>query len=63
MAGFEVSTEALVRPEKYSTWAYVDLVEPGVDPPLFPAAIVRKQQTYKDAQPWIVVTFLEIPLK
>lgn len=53
---------ALVRPEKYSTYAYVDLVEPGVDPLLFPGATVRKQETYKDAEPWIVLTFLEILL-
>jgi hypothetical protein len=60
-AVFEIPL-ALVRPEKYRTWAYVDLVEPGVNPQLFPGAIVRKQETYKDAEPWIVLTFLEISL-
>ncbi len=61
-AVFEIPL-ALVRPEKYSTWVYVDLVEPGVDPLLLPGATVRKQETYKDAEPWIVLTFLEIPLR
>ena len=59
-AVFEIPL-ALVRPEKYSTWVYVDLVEPGMDPLLFPGATIRKQETYKDAEPWIVLTFLEIP--
>lgn len=60
-AVFEIPL-ALVRPEKYSTWVYVNLVEPGVDPVLFPGAIVRKQERYKDGEPWIVLTFLEIPV-
>lgn len=57
-AVFEIPL-ALVRSETYSTYAYVDLVEPGVNPVLFPGAIVWKQETYKDAEPWIVLTFLE----
>ena len=60
-AVFEIPL-ALVRPETYVSYAYVDLVEPGVDPVLFPGAIVRKQETYKDTEPWIVLTFLEISL-
>jgi hypothetical protein len=59
-AVFEIPL-ALVRPEKYKTWAYVDLVEPGVDPRLFPGATVLKQETCKDAEPWIMLTFLELP--
>ena len=51
-----------MQPEKYSTWVYVDLVEPGVDPLLFPGALVHKQEKYKDAEPWIVLTLLEIRL-
>lgn len=57
---FEIPV-SLVKPEKYSTWAYVDLVEANVAPVLFPGAAVLKQQTYKDAVPWIVLTFLELP--
>jgi len=53
---------AMVRPEKYSTYAYVDLVEPGVDPLLIAGAAVLKQETYKNAEPWIVLTFLDIAL-
>ena len=60
-AVFEIPL-ALVRPETYTTYAYVDLVEPGVGPLLFPGATVRKQETYRDAEPWIVLTFLEITL-
>jgi hypothetical protein len=60
-AVFEIPI-AIVRPEKYSTWVYVDLVEPGVDPLLFPGAMVLKQEAYKDAEPWIVLTFFEIPI-
>jgi hypothetical protein len=58
-AVFEIPL-AMVRPEKYTMYVYVDLVEPGVDPLLVPGAAVRKQETYKDADPWIVLTFLEI---
>ena len=53
---------ALVRTETYSTYTYVDLVEPGLQPQLIRGAMVRKQETYKDAEPWIVVTFLEIAM-
>lgn len=56
---FEVPI-ALVGPKKYSTWLYVDLVEPDVEPTLFPGATILKQETYRDAAPWIVLTFLEI---
>ena len=59
-AVFEISL-ALVRPEKYSTYVYVDLVEPGVSPVLFPGATIRMQETYKDVEPWIIITFLEVP--
>jgi len=59
-AVFEIPL-ALVQPKKYSTWAYVDLVEPGMEPALFPGATIRKQEVYKDAEPWIVLTFLELP--
>lgn len=58
---FEVPV-TLLRPDKYSTYVYVDLVEPGMDPLLIPSAIIRLQKMYKDAEPWIVVTFLEIAL-
>lgn len=58
---FEIPV-ALVRPERYSTSVYVDLVEPGVEPTLFPRATILKQETYKDAVPWIVLTFLGINL-
>lgn len=52
---------AQVRPETYKTYVYVDLVEPNVDPVLFPGGIVRQQEAYKDVEPWIIVTFLEHP--
>ncbi len=58
---FEIPV-AIVRPEKYRTYVYADLVEPGVDPVLFPGATIAKQESYKDADPWIVLTFLEIAL-
>jgi hypothetical protein len=61
IAVFEVPL-AMVRSEKYRTYMYVDLVEPGVDPVLFPDAIILKQESYKGAEPWIVLTFLEIAL-
>jgi hypothetical protein len=51
---------AMVRPEKYRTYVYVDLVEPSAKPDLFPGATILKQESYKDAEPWIVLTFLEI---
>jgi hypothetical protein len=57
---FEIPAQ-LLRPEKYSTYVYTDLVEPGVSPTLYPGATVLKQTTYKDAEPWIVVTLLHIP--
>jgi hypothetical protein len=60
-AVFEVPL-AMVRSEKYRTYVYVDLVEPYVGPLLFPGATVLKQELYKDAEPWIVLTFLEIAL-
>jgi hypothetical protein len=59
VAVFEVPL-AMVRSEKYRTYIYVDLVEPGVDPVLFPGATILKQESYKDAEPWIALTFLEI---
>ena len=52
---------ALLRPEQYKTCIYVDLVEPGVEPILFPGAVVLQQTVYQDAEPWIVLTFLELP--
>lgn len=58
---FEIPA-ALLRPEKYSTYVYTDLVEPGVAPVLFPGATILKQATFKDAEPWIVITLLFIPL-
>jgi hypothetical protein len=58
-AVFEVPL-AMVRPEKYRTYMYADLVEPGVDPILFPGATILKQESYKDEEPWIVLTFLDI---
>jgi len=58
---FEIPV-ALLRPEKYSTYVYVDLVEPGVAPLLMPGATVRQQERFKDAEPWVVLTFLEITL-
>lgn len=58
---FEIPV-ALLRPEKYSTYLYVDLVEPGVTPLLIPGAMIRQQECYRDAEPWIVLTFLEIKL-
>jgi hypothetical protein len=61
VAVFEVPL-AMVRSEKYRTYIYVDLVEPGVNPVLFPGATILKQESYKDAEPWIVLTFLEIAL-
>jgi len=57
---FEIPA-SLLKPEKYSTWVYVDLVEPNISPVLFPGAAVLKQQTYTDAMPWLVLTFLELP--
>jgi hypothetical protein len=60
-AVFEIPL-AMVRSEKYRTYMYVDLVEPGVDPVLFPGATILKQESYKDDEPWIVLTFLEIAL-
>jgi hypothetical protein len=58
---FEIPA-ALLRPEKYSTSLYVDLVEPGVSPLLIPGGLVRQQEFYKDTEPWIVLTFLETAL-
>lgn len=55
---FEIPV-TLLRPEKYSTDVYVDLVEPGVDPLLIPGATVLQQERYRDAEPWIVLTLLE----
>lgn len=57
-AVFEIDV-ALLRPDKFKTHVYVDLVEPGVHPRLIPGAKVLLQKTYKDTEPWIVVTFLE----
>lgn len=56
---FEIPV-SLLRPEKYSTSVYVDLVEPGVTPLLIPGATIRQQEQYRDAEPWIVLTLLEI---
>jgi hypothetical protein len=56
---FEIPV-AIVRPETYRTYVYADLVEPGVDPVLFPGATIAKQESYKDTDPWIVITFIEI---
>lgn len=56
---FEIPA-TMLRPEKYTTYVYVDLVEPGVSPTLVSGALVRQQAMYKDAEPWIVVTFLEV---
>ena len=56
-AVFEIPI-ALVRPEKYSTWVQVDLVEPDVEPTLTPGELL-KQHTYTDAAPWIVISFLD----
>ena len=61
IAVFEVPL-AMVRSEKYRTYMYVDLVEPNANPGLFPGATILKQESYKDAEPWIVLTFLEIAL-
>jgi hypothetical protein len=55
---FEIPV-AIVRPETYRTFLYVDLVEPGKTPTLFPGATILKQETYRDAVPWIVLTFLD----
>jgi hypothetical protein len=60
-AVFELPS-ALVRPETYRTYVYVDLVEPGHEPIFFPQATILKQATYMDAVPWIVLTFLDINL-
>jgi hypothetical protein len=51
---------ALVGATKYTTYVYVDLVQPGVDPVLFPGAAIKAQEVYRDAEPWIVVSLLEI---
>ena len=55
---FEIPV-ALVRPERYSTYVHVDLVAPGENPLLIPGASPKWQKTFKDAEPWIVLTFLE----
>lgn len=56
-AVFEIPA-CLLRPEKYRTYVYTDLVEPGMAPMLYPDASILKQETYRDAEPWIVLTFL-----
>ena len=58
---FEIPA-ALLWPEKYSTYVYTDLVEPGLSPILYPGATILKQATFKDGEPWIVVTLLHIPI-
>ena len=58
---FEIRA-ALLRPEKYSTYVYTDLVEPGISPTLYPGATILKQAMFKDSEPWIVVTLLHIPI-
>lgn len=48
---------------KYTTYLAMDLVEPSISPQLqLPDAKVLKQETYTDAEPWIVITFQAIPL-
>ena len=54
---FEIPVD-LLRPEKYCTYVYADLCEPGVPPILYPQAVILKQATFKDSEPWIVITFL-----
>lgn len=58
---FEIPV-ALLRPERHTTYVYTDLAEPGVAPILYPGASILKQAEFKDAEPWIVVTLLYIPL-
>lgn len=58
-AVFEIPL-GLVGSEKYSTYVYVDLVEPGVNPLLIPGATLLSQEWYKDTEPWIVITFLKV---
>ena len=57
---FEVPA-SMLRPEKYSTYIYADLVEPGIAPTLYPGGTILKQATFKDSEPWIVITLLLIP--
>lgn len=57
---FEIP-DSLLQPEKYSTCVYFDLVEPGIEPVLYPGASILKQATYKDVVPWIVITLLHLP--
>lgn len=52
---------AQVRPEMYKTFIYVDLVEPTIEPVLFPGGSIRQQEIYKEIEPWIILTFLEHP--
>ena len=56
---FEIPT-SLLRQKKYESYVYVDLVQPGAAPVLFPGAKNLLQEAYSDAEPWIVVPLLEI---
>jgi hypothetical protein len=51
--------ETQIRSEKYRTHLSLDLVEIGQPPRLMPGIQLRLQAAYKDAVPWIVVTFYE----
>jgi len=49
--------EAEISPEKYRSYVSVDLVEPAQLPRLAVTQRALQQAVFKDAIPWIVVTF------
>lgn len=55
---FEIDANALSA-EKYEMLISVDLVEPGVAPALVPGCRVVQQETFRDAEPWIVISVIE----
>lgn len=56
-AGLLVIPHDEVSAETNRTHLSVDLVSPGHDPLLIPGAEIRHQVVFKDALPWIVITF------
>ena len=55
---FEIPVGEL-RAERYQTYLSVDLVEPGGQPIVYPGSMILRQNTFRDAVPWIMVTLFE----
>ena len=46
--------------ERYRTYLSVDLAEAGGQPIVYPGSTILRQNTFRDAVPWIMVSLFEI---